>query len=126
MRVESSVVATIVGPPNLVACHADGLGDDWRDDCSSREKPVKNNAIRFRQRQAVEEREDRAVVKGEGCGFKRHSRLCDWTMGLLSQPPVLFGGLEPYPDNWRASVRRPATLPHFPMVLHRGGYPDGS
>jgi methyltransferase (TIGR00027 family) len=42
------------------------------------------------------------------------------------QPPVLFGGLEPYPDNWRASVRRPATLPHFPMVPHRGGYPDGS
>jgi hypothetical protein len=42
------------------------------------------------------------------------------------QPPVLFGGLEPYPDNWRAQVRRPATLPHFPMVLHRGGYPDGS
>ena len=42
------------------------------------------------------------------------------------QPPVLSGGLEPYPDNWRASVRRPATLPHFPIVLHRGGYPDGS
>ena len=42
------------------------------------------------------------------------------------RPPVLFGGLEPYPDNWRASVRRPATLPHFPVVLHRGGYPDGS
>jgi hypothetical protein len=42
------------------------------------------------------------------------------------QSPVLFGGLEPYPDNWRASVRRPATLPHFPIVLHRGGYPDGS
>ena len=42
------------------------------------------------------------------------------------QPPPLFGGLEPYPDNWRASVRRPGTLPHFPMVLHRGGYPDGS
>ena len=42
------------------------------------------------------------------------------------QPPALFGGIEPYPDNWRASVRRPATLPHFPMVLHRGGYPDGS
>ena len=42
------------------------------------------------------------------------------------RPPVLSGGLEPYPDNWRASVRRPATLPHFPIVLHRGGYPDGS
>ena len=42
------------------------------------------------------------------------------------QPPALFGGLEPYPDNWRALVRRPDVLPHFPMVLHRGGYPDGS
>jgi DNA-binding MarR family transcriptional regulator len=38
----------------------------------------------------------------------------------------LFGGLEPYPDGWRASVGRPETLPHYPMVLHRGGYPDGS
>jgi hypothetical protein len=35
-------------------------------------------------------------------------------------------GLEPYPDGWRASVRRPETLPHFPMVMHRGGFPDGS
>ena len=43
-----------------------------------------------------------------------------------SRPAVLSGGLEPHPDNWRASVRRPATLPHFPIVLHRGGYPDGS
>ena len=29
-------------------------------------------------------------------------------------------------DNWRASIPKPATLPHYPMVLHRGGYPDGS
>ena len=41
-------------------------------------------------------------------------------------PPPLFAGLEPYPDNWRAAVRRPAILPYYPMVLHRGGYPDGS
>ncbi|MBV9205249.1 MAG: hypothetical protein JO037_07560 [Actinobacteria bacterium] len=38
----------------------------------------------------------------------------------------LFRALEPYPDNWRAPLRPPATLPHYPMVLHRGGYPDGS
>ncbi len=38
----------------------------------------------------------------------------------------LMRGLDPYPDNWRASVRPPQTLPHYPMVLHRGGYPDGS
>lgn len=27
---------------------------------------------------------------------------------------------------WRASVPKPEALPRFPMVLHRGGYPDGS
>jgi hypothetical protein len=43
-----------------------------------------------------------------------------------SQRPSLFDGLEPYPDNWRARVRPPDILPHYPMVLHRGGYPDGS
>lgn len=37
-----------------------------------------------------------------------------------------FDGLKPYPDNWRASTPQLPTLPHFPMVLHRGGYPDGS
>jgi DNA-binding MarR family transcriptional regulator len=49
---------------------------------------------------------------------------------LVGEPTVemspLFLGLEPYPDGWRASVRKPRTLPHYPMVLHRGGYPDGS
>jgi DNA-binding MarR family transcriptional regulator len=38
----------------------------------------------------------------------------------------LFPALNPYPEGWRASVRKPETLPQFPMVLHRGGYPDGS
>jgi hypothetical protein len=38
----------------------------------------------------------------------------------------LMAGLEPYPDNWRADTASPRTLPHFPMVLHRGGFPDGS
>ena len=38
----------------------------------------------------------------------------------------LFEGLQPYPDGWRALVPKPEALPHFPMVLHRGGYPDGS
>ena len=42
------------------------------------------------------------------------------------EPPPLFGGMQPYPDNWRAAVRPPVILPHYPMVLHRGGYPDGS
>ena len=47
-------------------------------------------------------------------------------IGADGQPPPLFQALEPYPDNWRASARLPRTLPYYPMVLHRGGYPDGS
>jgi DNA-binding MarR family transcriptional regulator len=46
-------------------------------------------------------------------------------------------GLRPPPDGWRASkpycactdalLEDPrATLPHYPLVLHRGGWPDGS
>jgi hypothetical protein len=69
------------------------------------------------------------------------SRLRTALTAVLSagDPPgsQLAAGLEPYPDGWRA--QRPylthtravladpaATLPHHPMVLHRGGYPDGS
>jgi DNA-binding MarR family transcriptional regulator len=42
------------------------------------------------------------------------------------QGSPLFLGLEPHPEGWRAALDKPATLPHHPMVLHRGGYPDGS
>ena len=46
--------------------------------------------------------------------------------GNLASSP-LARGLAPYPDNWRAArPAPPETLPHYPMVLHRGGYPDGS
>lgn len=38
----------------------------------------------------------------------------------------LLDGIPEYPDGWRARVRKPGTLPHFPMVSHRGGFPDGS
>jgi predicted transcriptional regulator len=38
----------------------------------------------------------------------------------------LLTGTEPPKGCWRAELPRPKTLPWFPMVLHRGGYPDGS
>jgi hypothetical protein len=38
----------------------------------------------------------------------------------------LFSGLDPARGNCRADVRPPLTLPHFPMVLHRGGYPEAA
>jgi DNA-binding MarR family transcriptional regulator len=47
-------------------------------------------------------------------------------VGEGASPSPLFAAVEPYPEGWRASVGRPVTLPHYPMVLHRGGYPDGS
>jgi hypothetical protein len=35
-------------------------------------------------------------------------------------------GLRPYPGGWRARLKSAGTLPHCPIVSHRGGYPDGS
>jgi hypothetical protein len=48
---------------------------------------------------------------------------------LITAPLVesaLYSGMAPYPGGWRAALPRPKALPHYPMVLHRGGYPDGS
>ncbi len=62
-------------------------------------------------------------------GKKTVSALRDSLEQLVGGPTrqsPLFRGLEPYPDNWRASLPKPETLPHYPMVLHRGGFPDGS
>jgi hypothetical protein len=38
----------------------------------------------------------------------------------------LYAGLTPPPESWRAQVKPPQLLAWYPMVLHRGGYPDGS
>jgi DNA-binding MarR family transcriptional regulator len=73
-----------------------------------------------------------AIEKRWHCRFSEEgvARLRDLLERLAGDATVqgspLFGGLEPYPDGWRASVPRPEGLPHYPMVLHRGGYPDGS
>jgi DNA-binding MarR family transcriptional regulator len=40
--------------------------------------------------------------------------------------PLLLQGLKPYPGAWRASLPEIQILPRFPVVLHRGGHPDGS
>ncbi len=39
---------------------------------------------------------------------------------------LLLQGMTPYPDGWRAQVRAREVLPHYPVVSHRGGFPDGS
>ena len=56
--------------------------------------------------------------------------------GILEHP-ILAAGLRPHADGWRATgpylARTDAllanpreALPHYPLVLHRGGWPDGS
>jgi DNA-binding MarR family transcriptional regulator len=42
-----------------------------------------------------------------------------------SRSPLMLG-LTPPAGGWRESVGKPDVLPHYPMVLHRGGFPDGS
>jgi DNA-binding MarR family transcriptional regulator len=57
--------------------------------------------------------------------------------GVADQRSALAEGLRPRPEGWRsgraylwqttARLEDPlGTLPHHPMVLHRGGFPDGS
>ncbi len=63
-------------------------------------------------------------------GDDRIAGLREVLSGLVGPPgavpPPLWEGLVTYADGWRASARPPDALPHYPMVLHRGGFPDGS
>jgi hypothetical protein len=71
--------------------------------------------------------EDRWIARFGGDTI---GRLRESLEQIVGEPTAdlsrLFSGLKPYHEGWRASVPKPATLPHFPMVLHRGGFPDGS
>jgi hypothetical protein len=65
------------------------------------------------------------------------SRLAAALDAILEQRDLLAQGLQPPAGGWRGTERYrahteamledpPAALPHHPMVLHRGGWPDGS
>jgi DNA-binding MarR family transcriptional regulator len=45
--------------------------------------------------------------------------------GTDSERSALWLGLEPPPDTWRAKIRKPDRLPHYPMP-RQGGHPDGT
>jgi DNA-binding MarR family transcriptional regulator len=78
-------------------------------------------------RQLIGEIEDRWQAR---YGKERIRSLREFLEPLVGEPTAdlspLFRGLVPYPEGWRASIPEPQILPHYPMVLHRGGYPDGS
>jgi methyltransferase (TIGR00027 family) len=108
-----------------------GLAVEEPDLAASRGKVARLTSAGLRARHRYLERlgtvEDRWQQRfgRDTIGALRQS-LAGLAVGADGRPPPLFQALEPYPDNWRASVRPPRTLPHYPMVLHRGGYPDGS
>lgn len=68
---------------------------------------------------------------------QRDDRLRAALEPLLADPDTLRQGLTPYPDGWRAHppykrlteallAEPTAVLPRYPVVSHRGGFPDGS
>lgn len=100
-------------------------------DTSSRTKTVRLTAKGRKAQEVYRERLDSLEERW----LKRHGKsairaLRDSLEPLAGDsselPSPLLLGLEPYPDGWRAAVPKPTTLPHYPMVLHRGGFPDGS
>ena len=63
----------------------------------------------------------------ERFGGERVTALREALERLTSGPGSrLSEGLDPPQGGWRAGEPRKATLPQYPMVLHRGGFPDGS
>ena len=97
--------------------------------------PDRGKQIRLNERGLLAQEKGRQLVAALE---KQYDSRCPQQMSQLRdilQPIVqdgtreyspLFAGLEPYPDCWRARVRQPPVLPHYPLVTHRGGYPDGS
>ncbi len=63
---------------------------------------------------------------GEGTMRPLRAALEQIVVGRDGGPSPLLRGLTPYADGWRASLPPLSGLPHFPMVSHRGGFPDGS
>jgi DNA-binding MarR family transcriptional regulator len=74
---------------------------------------------------AVREAHGRLLGAIEG---RSQARFGDETIAALrrSLEGLTLAVASLYEDGWRASRPIPDTLPHFPMVLHRGGFPDGS
>jgi DNA-binding MarR family transcriptional regulator len=108
-----------------------GLGVVERDRASSRKKIFVLTPAGRRGRERYD-RLVRSIETGWAANYGREKvgrlrGLLETIVGRSDcEPSRLFEGLKPYPEGWRASVPRLSQLPHYPMVLHRGGFPDGS
>ena len=70
--------------------------------------------------------EDRWKTRFGAPTIVRLRELLQGLGGSSADASGLFVGLNPPADCWRAAVPRPGSLPHYPLVLHRGGFPDGA
>lgn len=77
----------------------------------------------YRDRMEAVERRWRAVIGSDVASLRG---ALEPLAGDGRGPSPLLAGIRTYPDGWRAAVPRPEVLPWFPMISHRGGYPDGS
>ncbi len=105
-----------------------GLAVTEPDPAGSRYRVTRLTADGARAQRAYPERAA-AIETGlaRRCGQERIAALRSAADRLvLGDAPRLGEGLAPYPDGWRASLPPLAILPHYPLTLHRGGYPDGS
>jgi len=86
---------------------------------------AKGRSAQGRYRQLMWAIEERWKSRfGEEAVFRLRELLERLEPAALRSP--LLRGLEPYSDGWRASIPKFEGLPHYPMVLHRGGFPDGA
>jgi hypothetical protein len=99
---------------------------------------VESNVVRLTERGAQLQRHYARVV-GEVAAerHRAHPDLAATLAGLLARTDDLVAALTPPAEGWRANspyrtltkamLEDPATrLPAYPLVTHRGGFPDGS
>jgi DNA-binding MarR family transcriptional regulator len=88
---------------------------------------LKGRAALNRYHELIREIESRWMARhGEQTLLRLRASL-ERLAGLPAAPAqLLMSGMTPHTDGWRAGVPTPERLPHQPMVLHRGGFPDGS
>ncbi|MEM7799290.1 MAG: hypothetical protein AAF633_08880 [Chloroflexota bacterium] len=81
-----------------------------------------------RYSEIVQTVEDNWLAKlPEGLYLELHQTLLEVVQPEVGADSPLFDALIlPHPDLWRAKEPKRRVLPHHPMVLYRGGWPDGS
>jgi DNA-binding MarR family transcriptional regulator len=108
-----------------------GLGIVQSESPSSRVKvfvlTAKGKSARETYNELVWKIERKWKINFSADGVEKLREVLERMVGgpALEKSPLLEG-LKPYPEGWRTSIPSPQSLPYYPMVLHRGGFPDGS